>query len=146
MKARKLCKETFYGEKYLESITPEWHDDGVLDFTIDLKAEILLDPKFGFNIKVLPEKEGYIDTDLGTYYYTTGGSKEFFIWLWAIPSHYNSITERTRRTKIGTFHLLDEETCTLIPNTKTWNEFKRGIRPLLNSIMIKEIEKIKKEE
>lgn len=126
--------EKFYGEKYIECVDAEWCQDNYLDFAIVVKTDILLDPKFGFNIKEI-KNEDYNKTDLGTFWCANNCT-----WIWAIASSY-PITENTRRTQIGSFNLWDSETGNIFPNTKIWREFKKGITPRLNSIMKEELKK-----
>ena len=126
-------KERFYGEKYINSIDAEWCQDGHLDFAIVVKNEILLDPEFGFNVdSVIPNE--YNHTDLGTYW-----CNDDTTWIWAIASSYNPITEKTRRKHIKHFNLFDSESATIIHNTKIWNVFKKGITPMIDKIIQKEL-------
>ena len=136
IKKTSMNKKEFYGKQYIQCIDPEWCQDGYLDFTIVVDSKMLLDQNFGFNVEKVIEEE-YNKTDLGCFWCTDRG----FTWLWVIAGTHNPITERTRRKQIGRFHLLDSETESVMPNTKYWREFKKGIVPLIEQIMKKELQK-----
>lgn len=123
-------------KNFIQCIDPEWCQDGHLDFAIVIDSEMLLEPKFGFGINKIKEEE-YNKTSLGTFWCADTG----FTWLWAIASSRNPITERTRRTEIGSFNLWDSETGNVMPNTKIWRKFKKEITPMINKIMKKEVQK-----
>lgn len=128
------------GNRYIKDIGCEWHEDGEMDFWIELDVEILKDPKYGFKYILLDEKryeikddpafmfknEEYIETDTGTFY-----CREGRIWIWAIPE--KQITEGTRRRSIGKFYLTTSEGDD-VPGTSTWEALKKEISPKLNRL------------
>ena len=130
----RAIKEKFYGEHYILGYDAEWCQDDQLDFVIEISSDMLLDPKFGFNIDEV-YMDSYNETDLGVFWCTDSNQGKF-TWLWAIASPYHPITEKTRRKHIGSFHLFDTETCSTMPNTKAWKEFKKGITPMIDAMMV----------
>ena len=126
--------------KYIKDIGCEWHEDGKMDFWIELDVKILKDPEYGFKYLYLDEKrfeikddpafifenEEYLNTDVGTFYCRDG-----LIWIWAIPE--KQITDKTRRKRVGKFYLTTSEGDD-IPNTQAWKVLKREIAPELDKL------------
>ena len=118
--------------KFVLGYSPEFIENGGSDFMyIDIAIEFSLNLFFEAGItNVEIDKDGYIDNELGSFYYNGN-----CCWMWAIT---NKSTRSRDFSRVGKFYLTDGETACRIPtHKKIWAAFKKTITPKLDKALKK---------
>lgn len=118
--------------KYVLGCSPELIENGTdgefqyIDIAVEF--ELGLFEELGLNSK--PDKDGYIENELGVFYYNGG-----CCWFWAVT---NKSTRSHKFDHVSDFYLMDSESGRRIPSRKkVWRDFKKAITPKLDKALKK---------
>lgn len=116
--------------KYVIGCSPEFIENDCDEYNmyidIAVEFELGLFEELGLNSK--PDKNGYIENDLGVFYYNGD-----CCWFWAVT---NKSTRSHKFDHVGDFYLTDSESGRRVPaRKKIWRDFKKAIAPKLDKAL-----------